>query len=175
MSTRMPRYQSTGVSVEREVAGSLLVTSGYYHQDGKNLYVSNSAVNLNAIPLENLAYRDQLNEEAFRASLRPYPQYVGFDVSSGYPLGRYERDAGYLRVEKRTSGGLGLSAYYEFSKQMDDYSGPYGMQDFYHRENEWSMTAGSNPQRVTLSYVYELPLGTIEAFTRVQRLAQIFS
>ena len=159
VSTRMPRYQSTGVSVEREVAGSLLVTSGYYHQDGKNLYVSNSAVNLNAIPLENLAYRDQLNEEAFRASLRPFPQYVGFDVNSGYPLGRYERDAGYLRLEKRTSGGLGLSAYYEFSKQMDDYSGPYGTQDFYHRENEWSMTAGSNPQRVTLSYVYELPLG----------------
>ena len=52
-----------------------------------------------------------------------------------------------------------MSAYYEFSKQMDDYSGPYGTQDFYHRENEWSMTAGSTPQRVTLSYVYELPLG----------------
>ncbi len=158
-SARMPRYQSTGVSVEREVAGSLLVTSGYYHQDGKNLYVGNSAANLNAIPLENLAYRDQLNDEAFRASLRPFPQYVGFEMNSGYPLGRYERDAGYLRLEKRTSGGLGLSAYYEFSKQMDDYSGPYGTQDFYRRENEWSMTAGSNPQRLTLSYVYELPLG----------------
>jgi hypothetical protein len=158
-STRMPRYQSTGVSIEREVGGAFLLTSGYYHQDGKNLYVGNSSVNVNAIPLEALAYRDRLNDEVFRASLRPYPQYVGFDLNSGYPLGRYERDAGYLRVEKRTSGGLGLSAYYEFSKQMDDYSGPYGIQDFYHRENDWSMTAGSNPQRVTLSYVYELPLG----------------
>jgi hypothetical protein len=159
VSTRMPCYQSTGVSAEREVGGVFLLTTGYYHQDGKNLYVGNSAVNVNAIPLEDLAYRDQLNDEAFRASLRPFPQYVGFDVNSGYPLGRYQRDAGYLRVEKRTSGGLGMSAYYEFSKQMDDYSGPYGTQDFYHRENEWSMTAGSTPQRVTLSYVYELPLG----------------
>ena len=27
--------------------------------------------------------------------------------------------------------GLALNAYYEFSKQMDDYSGPYGNQDYY--------------------------------------------
>ena len=77
-------------------------------------------------------------------------------------MGRYQRDAGYVRFEKRTSAGLGFSAYYEFAKQMDDYSGPYGTQDFYRRENEWSMTAGSVPQRLTLSYVYELPLGAIK-------------
>jgi hypothetical protein len=109
--------------------------------------------------MEALEYRDRLNEESFRASLRPYPQFTGFDVNGIWPLGRYQRDVGYVRVEKRSSGGLGLSAYYEFAKQMDDYSGPYGTQDFLHREKEWAITASSIPQRLTLSYVYELPLG----------------
>lgn len=53
-----------------------------------------------------------------------------------------------------------MNFYYEFSKQMDDYSGPYGKQDFYNRESEWSITAGSNPHRMTLTYMYELPIGT---------------
>ncbi|HYP06582.1 MAG TPA: hypothetical protein VER03_10175, partial [Bryobacteraceae bacterium] len=159
-STRMPRYQSVNASLETSIAKSLLLTTGYYHADGRNLFVGNGAANPNAVPLSALEYRDQLNNESFRASLRPYPQYTGFDLNGLYPLGRYQRDAGYARLEKRTSAGLGLSAYYEFAKQMDDYSGPYGTQDFYHRENEWAMTANSNPHRFTLSYVYELPLGS---------------
>jgi hypothetical protein len=100
-----------------------------------------------------------LNDESFRSALRPYPQYLGFDLNSQYPLGKYQRDAGYLRLEKRTSGGLGLSAYYEFAKQLDDYSGPYGTQNFFDREREWSMTSGAAPHRLTLSYVYDLPFG----------------
>jgi hypothetical protein len=149
--------------MERELAGSFLMTTGYYHANGKNLYVGNGAANPNAIPLEALEYRDQLNNEAFRSSLRPFPQYTGLDVNGLFPLGRYQRDSGYVRLEKRTSGGLGMAAYYEFSKQMDDYSGPWGTQDFYRRENEWALTAGSIPHRFTLSYVYELPLGASKA------------
>ncbi len=41
--------------------------------------------------------------------------------------------------------GLSLSAYYEFSKQMDDYSGPYGIQDFFNRQNDWSLTSYNQP------------------------------
>lgn len=123
------------------------------------MLVGAAGANLNAIPLDALQYRDLLNEESFRRTLRPYPQYLGFDLNEQYPAGRYQRDAGYLRVEKRSSGGLGLSAYYEFGKQMDDYSGPYGIQDVYDRSNNWSMTAGRSPHRFSLSYMYELPLG----------------
>jgi hypothetical protein len=160
MSTRQPRIQSAGLSVEREIAQSTVVTTGFYHSDGKNMYVGSSSANLNAIRLDALHFRDLLNEDSFRRDLRPYPQYRGFDLNGQYPLGKYQRDAGYLRLEKRTSGGLGFSAYYEFAKQMDDYSGPYGTQDFYNRQNEWAVTAGSNPHRFSLTYVYELPLGS---------------
>ena len=158
-SDRQPTTHAAYFSIERQLPAMVVATVGMYHHDGKNMLVGSDGVNVNGIRLDNLVYRDQLNDEAFRRSLRPYPQYVGFDVASQWAAGRYKRDAAYLRLEKRASNGLGLSAYYEFSKQLDDYSGPYGVQDAYNRDNEWSRTAGRPPHVVSLSYQYELPLG----------------
>ena len=154
-----PTYQSASFSLERALPASHIVPAGAYMSGGMNLLSGSSAVNLNAIPLDALRYRDQLNAEAFSRSLRPYPQYRGFDLYSQWPAGRYHRNAAFLRVEKRSSQGLTLSASYEMSKQMDDYSGPYGAQDFFNRRNEWSLTNGSNPHRISLTFSYELPAG----------------
>lgn len=166
-SERLPTYQSASLTLERELPGSLLVSIGAAYSGGKNLLVSNSAANPNAIPLDALQFRDKLNDEEFNRSLRPYPQYKGFDVYSSYPFGRYQRDAAFLRVEKRASKGLSFSAYYEFGKQWDDYSGPYGKQDYYRRELEWALTPGQDPHRLQFSYVYELPLGVNKPFLAV--------
>lgn len=166
MSDRLPTYQSASLSVERELPGSTVVTVGVSYSGGKNLLVGNGAANPNAIPLDDLRYGVQLNDLAFNQSLRPYPQYQGFNLYGLYPVGRYQRDAGYVRVEKRSSKGLSLNAYYEFNKQMDDYSGPYGTQDFFHRQNEWSVTAGNRPQRLEVTYSYELPFGANKPFLR---------
>jgi hypothetical protein len=163
-SDNVPVYQSAGLSVEREFPGSVLLTMGGYYSGGRNLFVGDGAVNPNAIPLAALQYQDALNEDSFRSQLRPYPQYRGFQTNGLYPAGRYQRDAAYMRVDKRTSQGLSLNFSYEFSKQMDDYSGPYGKQDFFHRESEWAMTAGANPHRVTLTWMYELPIGHNKPF-----------
>jgi len=161
---RQPTYQSGSLSLERELPASTILTIGFGHSQGSNLLVGSYAANPNAIRLEALDYRDRLNDETFNRSLRPFPHYQGFDVYSSWPIGRYQRDAGFVRVEKRTSGGLALSAYYEFSKQMDDYSGPYGVQDYYNRRNEWSLTAYNSPHRMTLTYIYELPFGPNKPF-----------
>jgi hypothetical protein len=166
MSHRVPTYQSASLSIERELPASAIVTAGFYYQGGKNLLVGNGAANPNAIPLDDLKYGDDLNDLAFNQSLRPYPQYQGFNVYGEYPVGRYQRDAGYVRVEKRSSSGLSLNAYFEFNKQLDDYSGPYGTQDFFNRNNEWSVTAGNRPERLELSYTYELPIGPNKPFLR---------
>jgi hypothetical protein len=109
--------------------------------------------------LTALAYRDRLNDESFRRSLQPYPQYLGLDLGSLYPAGKYQRDSGWLRLEKRASHGLTLSASYEYSKMLDDYSGP-GTQDYYNRAADWSLTTWNYPHRISLSYNYELPLGS---------------
>ncbi len=160
-------YNSFSLSLERELSSSLIMTMGFGQSGGRNLLLSNSGSNPNAIPLAALEYRDRLNDENFNRSLRPYPQYQRFDVYSSWPEGRYQRDAGYVQMEKRTSGGLSMSASYEFSKQMDNYSGPYGVQDYFHRANEWSLTAGATPHRLSLSLNYELPFGANKSFLTV--------
>ncbi len=159
-SGRVPMYQSAGLSFEREIPGQAIVSVSLGHARGQRLFLSNSGANPNAIPLSFLEYRDALNNENFRRSIRPFPQYQRFDVHSSWPIGNYKRNAAVFRVEKRSTGGLTVNSTYEFSKQMDDYSGPYGIQDFYNRQNEWSLTSSNNPHRVSLSFSYELPFGS---------------
>lgn len=163
-SSNLPTNQSGSLSVETQLPGSLVVTAGAYISAGKNELVSSSTANLNAIGPSALVYRDKLNDERFRRSLQPYPQYLGINLYASYPAGRYRRDAGFVRVEKRSSSGLSLNAYYEYGKQLDDYSGPYGRQDLFNRFNEWSLTAWQPLQSLTLSYVYELPFGSNKPF-----------
>ena len=161
---RLPTYQSASLTIERELPGSLVLSIGSSYSGGHNLLVGDSAADVNAIPPAALVYGNELYNLAFNQSLRPYPEFQGFELYGLYPLGRYQRDAGFLRVEKRTSMGLALSAYYEFSKQLDDYSGPYGIQDFFNRQNDWSLTSYNSPQRLQVSYTYELPIGPNKPF-----------
>lgn len=163
-SRRQPVYQSASVSFEHEAPGAVVVTVGAAYSGGRDLLVGNWAANPNAIHPDALRFRDRLNDEQFNRSLRPYPQFKGFDVHNSWPLGRYHRDAGFLRVEKRASHGLTLNFYYEVSKQLDDYSGPYGRQDHFNRRNEWSLTAYNRPHTLSFSCVYEVPFGPNKAF-----------
>jgi hypothetical protein len=156
-SSRQPVVRQVTLTVERQLPGELLLTTGAYTTAGRDLLVGESVAGLNAIHPDALAFRDLLYDEAFRSNLRPYPQYRSFELGGLYPLGRYRRDAGYLRLEMRSSHGLSFQAYYEISKQMDDYSG--GAQDYFNRRNEWSLTSYNRPHRVNLHYAYELPIG----------------
>lgn len=168
MSRRVPTYQSASFSIERQMPGSIVLSAGAGHSGGRNLLVSNSAANPNAIPLDALRFRDLLNDEEFNRSLRPYPQYKAFELNSSWPGARYKRNAAWVRMEKRASKGLSLNVYCEFSRQMDDYSGPYGKQDFFNRQNEWSASAWSAPRYMQFSYVYELPMGSSGPFFRYE-------
>jgi hypothetical protein len=154
-----PLFQSAGVSVEREIPFSIAVSAGANHTYGRDLLVGDGTVNPNAISPADMVYGDNLYDYSFRSTLQPYPQYTGFELYGQYPIGRYQRDSGYLRVEKRASFGLTFVAYYSLSKQFDDYSGPYGNQDLFNLRNDWSLSAYNSPQYFSLSYVYEFPFG----------------
>ena len=159
LSKAEPVYQSAALSIEREVPFSITVSMGANHSVGRDLLVGDGVVNPNAISPAEMSYGDNLYDYSFRSTLQPYPQYTGFELYWQYQAGRYQRDAGYVRIEKRASFGLTLTAYYEFSKQLDDYSGPYGNQDLFNLGNDWSVTTYNTPQYATLSYVYEFPFG----------------
>jgi hypothetical protein len=139
---------------------SILISVGANHSVGHDILVGDGAANPNAINPSFLTYRDELYNEAFREMLQPYPQFKGFELYDLYPGGRYQRDSGFVRLEKRASFGLSFTAYYEFSKQFDDYSGPYGNQDFFNLRNDWARTSWDTPQYLQLNYVYDLPFGS---------------
>jgi hypothetical protein len=162
LSGREPVYQSASLSVEREIPFSIVVSVGTNYSAGRDILVGDGAANPNAINPSFLSYGDALYNLAFRNTLQPYPQYQGFELYGHYPWGRYQRNSGFVRVEKRASFGLSFIAYYEFSKQLDDYSGPYGNQDFFNPRNDWALTSYNTPQYLQLSYIYELPFGSGE-------------
>jgi hypothetical protein len=159
LSGREPVYLSSSLSVERQIPFSIVVSVGTYYSAGRDILVGDGTANPNAINLGFLSYGDALYNLAFRDSLQPFSQYQGFELYGLYPWGRYQRNAGFVRVEKRASFGLSFTAYYEFSKQLDDYSGPYGNQDFFNWRNDWALTSYNAPQYLQLSYIYELPFG----------------
>ena len=159
LTAREPVYQSASLTVEQQLPFSLILAAGAYYNGGHDLLVDNGAGNPNAINPSALIYGNLLYNVSFANTLRPFPNYTGFDLSSLYPIGRYQRDAGFVRLEKRVSNGLSVSAYYEYGKQFDDYSGPYGIQDFFNRNNDWAQTPSVPRQYLQLSYVYEIPIG----------------
>lgn len=155
----VPMYVSYGLSYEREIPGNLLLVIGVSRDSGRNLFVNEATFDPNAVPLDFLSFRDLLNDESFLRTLRPFPQYQRFSLNSMWPAGRYNRDEGSLRIEKRASGGLTLRATYSFSKQMDNYSGPGAIQDKYNLNKEWAVASFNSPHVTSLNYVYELPFG----------------
>jgi hypothetical protein len=160
LTGREPVYQSASLSIEREIPFSMLLSIGASYSGGRDVLVGNSAANPNAISPDALRYGNALYDQDFHASLQPFPQYTGYNLSRVFPAGRYQRDAGFVRLEKRASFGLSFTATYQFSKQLDDYSAPYGEQDFFNRRNDWALSAFNPPQYVQVSYMYELPFGS---------------
>ncbi len=168
VSGDLPFYQSANLSFERELPRQILVSLNLGHARGQRMWISGSVVNPNAIPLSYLEERDRLNSEAYRRTIRPYPEFQRFNLFSSWPGANYKRTAAVLRLEKRSSTGLTVNTTYELSKQMDDYSGPYGVQDFYNKRNEWSLTSGNNPHRLSMSFSYDLPFGAKKSLLAYQ-------
>jgi hypothetical protein len=162
LSGREPLFQLASLSVERRVPFSMVVSVGTNFSNGRDLLVGDGNANPNAINPSALSYGDALYNLSFRDSLQPYPQFQGFELYGHYAWGRYERTSGFVRVEKHASFGLAFTAYYEFSRQLDDYSSPYGNQDFFNWRNDWGPCSSNAPQYLQLSYVYDLPFGSGE-------------
>jgi len=162
MTATTPVDHRVTLSFERRLPGFLTVTVGGEYDWGRNQFASGNGVKLNAVQLSALQYRDQLYDDSFFRSLTPFPQYLDFDTQ-GWPVGKSSRTGVSVRVDKRTSQGLSLGFSYRYSRQYDDYSSSDGLQDYYHRENEWALSRGS-PHSISLTYMYELPFGPDKRF-----------
>ena len=153
-----PRYTYTRFSFERRLPAGVTVRADARSYRGKNMLIGGQVLGLNNVPTEALGFRDQLNNESFRAQLRPFPQFQRISTDNQYPGGRYLYDVGDFSVEKRTGQGLSFDLSYQLRRRWDDYSGP-GVQDALNREFSWARSRGNRPRRFSMSYVYELPFG----------------
>lgn len=96
------------------------------------------------------------------ASRRPYPQYGNISYTDDSATANY--NALQVLAQKRYSSGMEIALSYTWSKSLDtvgDGTGdtsapPY---TYYWRQTMYGPSSFNVPQRVVLSYVYELPFG----------------
>jgi hypothetical protein len=97
--------------------------------------------------------------------LRPFPQFG--NVTMVAPMwGNSTYHALTVKAEKRFSHGLNFLANYTYSKFIDDVPGSFelglgsaGIQNFYNRKAEKSLSGNDVRNRFVVSSVYELPVG----------------
>jgi hypothetical protein len=101
--------------------------------------------------------------------LRPYPQNAGGVSGSTPNIGNSIYHAVQFKYEKRYSHGLSFLAHYTISKLIDDSSfsagnvswlgGTTSVQNYKNLRLERSVSAMDIPQRLVMSFSYELPVG----------------
>jgi hypothetical protein len=97
-------------------------------------------------------------------SLRPFPQYLNIDTSSG--AGDKSGHASYhsllLKIDKRYGQGLSLQGSYVLSKLLTDadgYNPDNATLDHYNRRLEKSIGEFDLTHNLKMTYIYELPFG----------------
>ena len=177
--------QQWNFTIQRQVTSSLLVESAYWGNKGTKLQRF-GGVPENWLPNRFLELKAALNElvpnpffgfiekgalsgprVARRQLLLPFPQYTAVN-RTGPSLGNSIYHAFTLRVEKRFTRDLTMLGSYTVAKQIDDFEDPFGAAPL-DRENlrmERSVSSFDTPQRLVLSYVYELPFGRKKSLGR---------
>ncbi|MGE0130595.1 MAG: hypothetical protein AB7U82_21155 [Blastocatellales bacterium] len=153
----LPVNQQWSLGIQRELPRSLALEARYTGWRGAHQFVD-SFIRLNAVPVEHLQYRDQLYDDAFRNSLRPYPQYRGLDLGGIFPGGDVEGHSLAMTLDQRLTGGVFGRVSYRLAKVMDNYSSG-AAQDPHNLRDEWSLSDTDVTHSVQVSYTYELPFG----------------
>lgn len=106
--------------------------------------------------------------------LRPMPHFLGTGRSDAEPgRGNSHYHALQFRYEKRFTRGFTVLTHYTIAKMIDDIShsagnvtwlgGDSSIQDFSNLRNERSLSTHDIPQRLVVSFSYQLPIGTGKA------------
>ncbi len=137
---------------QREVARDLLVEIGYIGNVAHHLTAND--LSLNQVPPSLMGPGNSQHE-------RPFPQFS--DVTWLNPsIGNSTYHAGFVRVEKRMSGGMSFLAHYTSSKFLDDVeaanefgtTGSY--MDAYNRRLDKGRSGSDVPHRLVVVALHEV-------------------
>jgi hypothetical protein len=148
--------QQWNLNIQREIGWNAVFEISYTGTVGHKL--NGPTTNINQVPPDRLG--------AGNAQIRrPFPQFGNVDLITPF-WGNSSYHGMNVKVEKRFSGGLNLLANYTWSKFIDDVANgfengnvPGGIQDFYNRRAEKSLSGNDVRHRFVSSSVYELPWG----------------
>ena len=107
--------------------------------------------------------------------LRRYPEYDGVGGYRAEPnIGDSSYQSVQVKYEKRFSHGLSVVAHYTFSKMISDsdeagsdvegFAVAGGIQNLFNLRQERSVSGFHRPQRLVVSFDYQLPVGRGRAF-----------
>jgi len=154
--------QQFNLGAQHELPGNLLVEASYLGNLSRKLPSQNLSIN-QIEPAKLTATSTQRD--------RPFPQFS--NVSILFPtLGVSNYHALVLRVERRFTQGFNLLSTYTWSKFLNNTdeggdtlgntAGIYS--DYYNRRSDYGPSANDIRHRLTVSSVYELPVGRGKRF-----------
>ncbi len=148
--------QQWNFNIQRDLGWNAVYEISYTGTIGRKLNGPNT--NINQVP-------NNLLGPGNAQIRRPFPQFGNVTVVNPF-WGNSNYHAMNMKVEKRFSDGLNLLANYTWSKFIDDVANgfengniPGGIQDFYNRRLEKSLSGNDVRHRFVASSVYELPWG----------------
>ncbi len=183
-NTRVPYTVNWNLNVQYQLPGDILVEAGYVANHGVQLNQSGeNTYNLNQLTAAQLTQGTKLQQSvpnpffglitvgalsgktvpasalitAFPQFPQVYPLYMSGSTSNYQSL--------QIRAERRFNRGMSFMLTYTFDKLIDDYSiiansgrnAP--IQNIYDRHSERSVSPNDISQVLSLSSVYELPIG----------------
>ena len=147
--------QQWNFGIQRDIGFDTVFEATYLGNAGRKINGPNTSIN---------QVRPELMGSGNAQVRRPFPQFG--NVTLVTPMwGNSSYHALNLKVEKRFTHGLNFLANYTFSKFIDDVTSGFevgdvggGIQNFYDRRAEKSLSGNDVRNRFVLSSVYELPL-----------------
>ncbi len=154
---RIPYVMNWSAGFQRQLTSNWLAEMSYQGTAGVRLL---NSWNVNAIPLDistdpavlNQIYRSQQN-------YKPYPHFGNINLYSNF--GHNTHHAGTLRMEKRYSAGVTLTAFYTYAKTLDESDSDGGANGvtYYNRRLEKARAGYDIRHRYTHILTYEFPIG----------------
>jgi Carboxypeptidase regulatory-like domain len=154
---RTPYVMNWSAGFQRQLTNTWLMEMVYQGTAGVRLL---NSWNINAIPL-NISTNPAVLTTIYQAqqNYKPYPQFGSVNLYSNF--GHNTHHAGTLKVERRYAAGMTLSAFYTYSKTLDENDADGGASGitYYNRNLEKGRAGYDIRHRYTNVLTYELPLG----------------
>jgi hypothetical protein len=181
--------QQWNFGIQQELTNGMLLEVDYAGAKGTHLPIESP--DINQLPTQYMSLGSQLLQSVpnpfygiitqgplaaktipYGQTLLPFPQYTGV-YYAGEGIGNSDYQSLQVQFKKRFSNGAVISAAYTFSKLISDTDtitgwlengGVGGFQNWNNLRGERSLASFNVPQRLVISYVYDLPFGKGQHF-----------